>query len=152
MKLEVTPRGVKRTYNALEGLGERGNDARPAWPHVFEDIRDDTKSLFATEGRSAGWPAVAASTLKRDAQGGRDKRLMRSTGALERALTAERARGGVRRRLKTQARFGTSLFYADFHQRGRGVPKRVLLHMDEREQNRTARTLERHVIGKLPIR
>jgi morphogenesis family protein len=152
MKLEVKPRGVRKTYEALESLGERGNDARPAWPFVMSDLQRSTKRRFDTEGASAGWPRVAASTLARDARGRRDPRLMRASGALEKALTADRARGGIRRRLKTQMRFGTSIFYAHFHQVGQGVPRRVLLDMDQRQVAAAADTLERHVVGKPQVR
>lgn len=70
---------------------------------------------------------------------------MRASGALYRALTAQQARGGVRRRAKTQLRFGTSIFYARFHEKGEGLPKRPLLTVSQQLERRIARTLERFV-------
>lgn len=150
MKLEVKPRGVRKTYEALNGIGERGNDARPAWPFVMRELQRSEKRKFDTQGANDHWPAVAKSTLERDARGKRDPKLMRVTGALEKTLTADRAKGAIRRRAKTQMRYGTSLFYAHFHQVGQGVPRRVLLRMEPNQVQAAADTLERHVVGKPP--
>lgn len=144
-QLSIETRGVARTHRALMAVSRRGADARPAWPMVLDMLQGQAQRRFTTEGRDAGWEPVAGTTVARDVRTNRDPRLMRTTGKLERALTADRARGGVRRRGKTQLRFGTSLPYAVFHQEGRGVPKRILVEMDAMTQARAARMLERYM-------
>jgi phage gpG-like protein len=141
--------GVERNAKRLAAIGGRGADARPAWPLVFQQMRADSEERFKSEGEGT-WPKLADITKETKARKGLDPRIMHASNALYRSLTAERGRNTIRRKAKTQLRFGTKLFYADFHQRGRGVPKRPVLQLSERTQEEITRTLSDYVaVGQL---
>jgi phage gpG-like protein len=144
--------GVDRTARALKSIGGRGADARPAWPHVFDVLRAESEDHFNTRGHGE-WEPLAKATHVRDKYGKRDPRMMRASGALFKSLHEERAKGSVRRKSKLQMRFGTTVFYATFHQEGRGVPKRRVLEVHERVENRITDLLEEYVAkGELVIK
>jgi phage gpG-like protein len=145
MQLEIKQRGVASTYRALAAISHRAEDARPAWKLLFADLEDDAKRRFGT---GEGWEPTAESTLARDARGGRDSKLMRVTGRLDRSLTQRFAAGAIRESHPRDMRYGTDIFYAAFHHFGQGVPERKLIEMDEREQDDVARILERYLVGE----
>ena len=131
--LEIEDRGLKRSQKSLTDMGARAQDVRRAAYAVRTVFRKAEEHRFDSKG-AGSWPALAASTLERDVRGNRDPRILRATGALYRSLTATRASGQVDRREPHELAFGTSLFYAHFHEQGAGVPQRVLIDLTDRER------------------
>ena len=150
----LTTTGTQEAAAALNSIAGRGADARPAWPSIFKLMQGDTEHRFDSQGLGR-WPALAAVTQETKARKHQDPRVMRVTGALQKSLTADRARGALRRKSRYQLRYGTSVFYARFHQKGvRGkLPERVLIDVDATLTKRIVDSLEVWVSkGTLPSR
>jgi len=141
----IVTTGQGKAAHALESIGGRGADARPAWPYVFALFQEDAEDRFDHDGKGL-WPALKPETVETKRRKGQDPRIMRVTGALERTLIRDRVRGGVRRKAKLQLRYGTTVFYAQFHQKGTGrMPKRELVVVTRPLEKRITETLERYV-------
>jgi hypothetical protein len=132
----IEVRGARKAAVDLAELGERGSDIRRVSEKVRAIYRKSNERRFASMGLGS-WPALAASTVERKAQGGYDARAMRRSGDLERSLTSPRASDQIDRRDKTEFRFGTTLNYGGYHDTGTGGEKKrelVELTASEREQ------------------
>jgi hypothetical protein len=148
----IATTGDARAAQVLDSVGGRGADARPAWPGILKMMQGDTAERFDTKGRGL-WRPLAPATIAAKARKNQDPRIMRATGALHRSLTLDRGRGALRRKSKYQMRYGSTVFYAQFHQEGHGVPKRILVEADAALQRRIVDALERYVVqGELPDR
>lgn len=141
-RFEVHTTGAVEGARRLQAIGGRGADARPAWPLVFEQLSHDVEERFRTRGGETKWQPLAPSTVASKARKNEDPRIMRASNALYTSLTIPRGKKSLRRKAKTQARHGTTLFYARFHQYGAGVPKRPVLDVSERLEKSIAETLE----------
>jgi hypothetical protein len=147
----ITTTGQNKSADVLNSIGGRGADARPAWPAIFTLFTGYSEKRWQEEG--PGWPPLAESTKETKARKNQDPRLMRVTGALQKSLVADRARGGIRKKSRYQLVYGSKVFYARFHQTGRGTPKRVLVEVTPELSRDITGALERFVVkGDLPDR
>lgn len=147
----ITTAGQVKSAHVLKSIGGRGADARPAWPAIFSLFTAYGEKRFTELG--PGWPPLAEATKETKARKNQDPRLMRVTGALQKSLVADRARGGIRKKSRYQLTYGSKVFYARFHQAGKGVPKRVLVEVTPPLASDLTRALERYVVkGDLPDR
>lgn len=135
MNLDVDVRvsGDKEAAALADRLAGRLSDGTPALRGLVDTLLEAQAERFVARGVT--WKPTAASTRARDARGGRDPRLMVLTGALLRSLTVRGARGQVVRITATSLRFGTRIYYARFHQRGDGVPKRTVVGLTRLQRN-----------------
>jgi phage gpG-like protein len=148
----LTTTGTQESAAVLNSVGGRGADARPAWPVIFKLMQADTAERFNRDGEG-DWQKLAASTIDAKARKHQDPRIMRASGALYKSLTGDTGRGALRRKSRYQMRYGTSVFYARFHQTGKGVPKRELITVDAALTRQIVDALERYVSkGELPER
>lgn len=141
MKIDIEARGVVQATSTLTHVGARGLDNRGAWPAVERLLRAAVERQFETEGEGR-WPPPSPATLRRDRYGNRDPRMMRATGALERALTGRRGPGAERRVGAIEFRYGTTLDYAQYQNR-----RRPLIPDDDRLQRRLADAVGRNITG-----
>lgn len=148
----LTTTGTQNSAAVLNSIGGRGADARPAWPSIFKLMQADTSERFA-HGGEGDWQRLAKETVESKARKRQDPRIMRASGALFKSLTADKGRGALRRKSRYQLTYGTSVFYARFHQTGKGVPKRELITVDAALARQIVDALERYVAkGELPER
>jgi phage gpG-like protein len=148
----LTTTGTQNSAAVLNSIGGRGADARPAWPAIFKLMQADTGQRF-DRGGEGDWQKLAEATIDAKARKHQDPRIMRASGALYKSLTGDRGRGALRRKSRYQLTYGTSVFYARFHQLGKGVPKRELITVDAALARRIVDALERYVSkGELPER
>lgn len=136
---EITQHGAEQADKRLFIVGEKGADARKAWPDVEAMLRADVKRRFEADG-AGKWRPLRDTTKERDARSNRDPRLMRSTGATYRSLTERQAKGGIRRRGKTQLRFGSKTPGATFENRAH-----PLLPVSDEMRRAMRNIIERHV-------
>jgi phage gpG-like protein len=147
-----TTTGTQKSAAVLNSIGGRGADARPAWPSIFKLMQADTAERFNRDGEG-DWQRLAEATIDAKARKHQDPRIMRASGALYKSLTGDRARGALRRKSRYQMRYGTTVFYARFHQMGKGVPKRELITVDAALTRRIVDALESYASkGELPER
>jgi hypothetical protein len=104
-------------------LARRLEDGRPALVGLVDRILFFQRERF--EGRGARWRKLSPATRRTDVRQHRDPRTLVLTGALMRSLTVRGAPGQFLTITATDLRFGTRIFYARFHKRGQGVPRRA---------------------------
>lgn len=133
--IDVEEKGVGKTVTDLKALEFRARGVKRVSEQVRSVFRESEVRQFATEGRGR-WPRLADSTRERKSRQGLSLRTMHATDTLYRSLTATRASGQIDRRSEDELRFGTTVYYARFHQRGQGVPQRPLIDIQPNERQR----------------
>jgi hypothetical protein len=145
--VSVTPsieaRGVGKAVTDLHKVGERGSDVRRVSEKVRSVYRDSNRKRFAGYAR---WKALDEDTLERKRRAGQDTRINRQSGALEKSLTAARANDQIDVREPTVLRFGSTLFYARWQDKGtKTQPKRKLIAISKRDKEKIIGLIERFV-------
>lgn len=115
---------------------------------VGEDVRKFTNERFDNEGYG-DWPPLAPSTIARKIRlYGNPKTILKASESLVDSLTIKGAAGNVTRIFPTLAEFGTSIFYAIFHQTGTSrMPAREIFLLREEEKRQVVRTIQRYLIA-----
>lgn len=134
MQVDVTVTGAEQTAALVNRLSRRLADGTTQLKGLVDMLLEAESERFA--GRGQRWKRISPRTLRKDAQERRDPRPMRVTGRLMRSLTIRGAPGQIVRVSPTTLTFGTSIFYAHFHHRGEGVPKRTLVGLTRVQRKR----------------
>lgn len=140
MPLQVDVDVDARSAAELLGrLGHRLQDGRSPFLGLLDQLIDAERERF--EGRGARWRKIAPSTLRKDAQQGRDPRPMIATGDLRDSLTRRGDPQMIVRVKPGELIFGTRVWYARFHQRGEGQPKRTVVGLTRVQKQRLVESL-----------
>lgn len=132
MNLELDVTGVDRNRARFMGMARRADDLRG----VGDKILDEFAAAERRHWNALPWPPLKKSTRDRKRRQGLSPRRMHATGLLERTLTrvneTSRAHGLAARVGRDEIVFGikgghSDIYYGRFHQRGQGVPKRVVV-------------------------
>jgi phage gpG-like protein len=103
-----------------------GRLERPQLVGLIDTLVQAQQDRFA--GRAgARWRKLAASTVREHARHGRGPQPLVLTGRLMRSLTQRGAPGQQITIRPGELRFGTRVWYARFHQKGQGVPRRTVV-------------------------
>lgn len=139
--------GVGRTARRFRRMGRNAEDFRPVFRKLQEWIREDERARFASQP----WRPLDPDTIRRKARQGRDPRIMREIGTLERAVTKRGARGSKsdtgRLSMFIGLRRNGAAYYAHFHDEGDGTPKRRIYDMPTRTRLRFYQAVQRHLRG-----
>lgn len=143
--------GLRDVLERFDTMEEHADNAAPALERVLDLIRVDTRDRFAT---GKGWRGLDADTKARKAREGIDHRILHGkTGDLEESLTRPGARGQIRDVGDIEAIFGTHVYYARFHEKGEGVPKRRLVQMTKKTRDHISTNILRWMMAEdLPPR
>jgi hypothetical protein len=123
VEVNVVARGDREAVALVDRLSRRLGDGRPALTGLVDEILAFQNERF--HGKGARWRRLAPATIREHARHGRGAQPLVLTGALMRSLTERGAPGQFIEITATQLRLGTRIYYARFHKRGQGVPKRV---------------------------
>ena len=143
MELVITTRGDEAAARRIEDFGRRAEQARPLLSQIADELLDIQRERFS---RNHGMRREARSTLAKDRQQGRDPRPLRATGALMRSVTQ---RGAPHQKLKIANDYvvlGTKLYYAQFHQEGKGVPKRRVINVTPRQRSQLVQSILDYIL------
>lgn len=147
ISLDVTGEDVAARH--LEGLAQRAEDARPFFERVSNILLSEERALWRTQ---PGWVPLDPDTVRRKAREGVSPRILRATGALERALTVWGAEG---QRLEIQGDrlvFGIDpdgpVSYGMYHQYGQGVPRRPIMQTTRSTRTRVRDAMYDHLFGR----
>jgi hypothetical protein len=155
MSVEVF--GDGRVSARLRGLAYRLRDPSPFFDRVEEILLEQSRRRWRANGY--GWSPLKDATR---AAKGRSKdarvranasRILRATGALERALTVKGAPGQKLARSPDSLEFGfyiggeagRDVYYGQFAQQGRGEAKRVVLKKTPATQRDVNEALRDHL-------
>lgn len=120
MDIDVVVTGDEQANALLTRLAGRLDDGRPQLLGLVDTLLAAERERFAT----ANWKRLGPRSLQRHHGEGAGSRPLVLTGRLMRSLTVRGARDQIIEIRPSSLRFGTSLYYARFHQRGQGVPTR----------------------------
>lgn len=153
MRLELDAFGDKQVAREILRFGDRATDARPAWNSIIGQLERLEAAQFDSEGAraSGGWAPLAPATVAEKARRGLDRRILHATGALRASLTRH-SDDAIRESHPNEMRFGTTVPYAVFHQRGRGVPQRRSVELTETDRHAIfVQTVQRFLVtGEAP--
>lgn len=122
--------GDKKALRTFEGILARAGDPRPAYDRIFGQLERSERKRWETRGFGR-WGDDAE---------GHPINMFRS-GTLLASLTARSARGAIRKARGDRLIFGTRIFYAKFHQKGTGVPKRTVTGSTKDDKTFAAREI-----------
>lgn len=148
IRFEVTVDGEKQLDRALSRFGDHLGDMRPFFQKASEMISSAVEEQFETEGsRTSGWaplsPRYAAWKM---AQVGNQPILV-FTGRMKKSLIGE-GPDSIREADRDQLRWGTSVPYAIFHQRGTSrMPQRRIIDLTEQDRQDLMKALQRFMVG-----
>lgn len=140
--IELTAHGFDQAAKKIAGIGQRGQDARPAMRQITLTILKGEQAFWARHG-GARWPLRADGT-----------RAGVQTGALRDSLTMMYAPGAIRKIERDGMIFGTSLWYSRFMY-GTKVkgkphsPRRPIVVLRPVDRKRTREILASHLRGDL---
>jgi phage gpG-like protein len=140
MSIKVVVTGDRRRADRLEGLARRLGDQRPQLRSLVGQLAAAEAARFA--GMGVNWQPPAKSTLA-----GRNPKLLVNSGRLMTSLTTIGDPDMVLQARAHSLRFGTSVFYARFHQRGQGVPRRRVVGVTRTQRQSLVNQLQALLIG-----
>lgn len=143
--LQLAITGDEAAERRLIEMARRTRDPRPVLNRLSDMIRDAQVERF---GQNRGMKKLAPSTLARKRREGLDERPLRRTGLLVRSVTVEHAREQIDRIHGDELTFGTSVYYARFHDKGEGVPKRRVINLTNRQRGPVGDTILDWVFGR----
>ena len=145
--LDVRAHGDDVASRHLTALAKAGEDPRPAFRQIQEEIRTAEATWFGTRGEGS-WPNLQQATLDAKLRRGQPPDPLVATGALRRSLTVKRGSGAIRSATKRQMKFGSKVYYGRFHERGGRVPvRRPLLPVDTRTRRRMVKDVREWLMG-----
>lgn len=155
MRLEIDVFGDKQLARDLLRLGDRIEDATPAFREMLTKLAGIEREQFASEGGrgSGGWAPLAASTLATKRANGLDEHILVATGRLRASLTGVAPGGDARREVHpTEMVFGTNVPYARYHQLGTiRIPRRRFLELTELDRREAfVKVLQRFYMTREP--
>lgn len=140
MQVDVVVR-TGETAELVDRLSRRLADGRPQLLSLVDRLIAAERLRFMGVGQR--WRRLAPATVRKDRQEGRNPQPMIVTGALLRSLTQVGDRDQIVRVRPGQLQFGTRVFYARFHQRGEGVPKRTVAGLTRQQRKGVVEDLRR---------
>lgn len=142
--LLLDTKGVPEATKAIADLGKRARNAtRDTSYRVRTIYRRAEQRRFDEQG--PGWTSLAESTRERKSREGLDPRALRASGKLYRSLTSVAADGQLDERTEDEMRFGTTVWYARFHDKGEGVPERKLIELTISERAEINRAVQSYI-------
>lgn len=145
MRFEFEVHGDKLVSRKLVRFGNRAIDAAPAFRLIADDMRHYETERFDSAGNGT-WAPLEASTIAQKARKGLDPRILHATERLRRSLTSDHAPDQELIITPAFMVFGSKVPYAQFHQKGEGVPTRKPLGFTEGQKRQILRRLQAHVI------
>lgn len=129
MQVDVTVRGDQEAARLCDRLSRRLFDGSPQFRGIVDLLLESQAERFA--GRGTRWRKLSRSTIRREGP----HRPLVLTGLLMRSLTVPSARGQILRITPSTLTFGTRIFYARFHQKGEGVPRRTVVGLSKPQKH-----------------
>lgn len=148
MDFVIDSLGEQTIARQLIRLNGRIDDLRPAMESIIRQVRAGEERQFDSQGGygSGGWAKLKESTKAFKARNNLDPRILHATGDLRESLTSDK-KGGFAITRFDGLDFGTTIPYAEFHQKGKGVPVRRPAQFPESDRRAWVKTIQDHVLG-----
>lgn len=146
MQVDINVR-AEEAQRLVSRLTNRMADNRPALHGIVDLLLEAQQDRF--QGRGIRWRRLSEETVRLDRQQGRDPRPLRLTGRLMESLTKRGAPGQIVRFTPTSVTFGTNVFTAQFHHKGKGVPRRTVVGLTRLQRQGLVRELHQRLVEDL---
>jgi phage gpG-like protein len=135
-------RGFSRFTHHIE-------DLRYIWKDVQKDFYEIEQKQFQSQGaHSNTWQPLSKKYGEWKAKKHPGKQILELSGTLWKSLTSAGANGAVFISEPDSMAVGTSIKYAQYHQRGtRKMPKRKPIDLVEADKRQIGRTIHRRLVG-----
>jgi phage gpG-like protein len=122
LNISLSTEGARQLEGEIGRMVARIRDLSPVWPEAYEMWRGHERTLFATQGRSAGllWPGLSARYAAWKARFFPGKTLLRRSDRLYASLTAPYHSDQVYRPGLRSLEVGTQVPYAAHLESGKG--------------------------------
>lgn len=141
--------GKKEFDRAFNRVEEHIEDLRPVWPHVSREmfsIMDEQFKSEGAKGRSGQWKKLSADYAKWKSLNYPGQPILQRSGRLVAALT-NKTGDTVLIEDKQEFGFGTSLFYAAFHQTGTSkMPAREIFSFSDESRTRLMKGVQKGLL------
>lgn len=141
MQVDVQVRGDREAVALTHRLSGRLADGTPKLLGLVDQLLEAQRDRF--RGRGQRWKRLSPTTVAKDRQQGRDPRTLVLTGELMRSLTIRGHPQQIVRVSRGELRFGTRVYYARFHHRGEGNPKRTVVGLTRPQKRSVVDELRR---------
>jgi hypothetical protein len=147
--LDIQAQGVDVASKTLTQMAKRGEDPRPAFRTISDELRAAEVAWYASDGDHS-WPSLLPETIEAKLRRGEPTAPMIATRALVYSLTMKRWPGAIRSSTRRQMKFGTKVYYARFHERGNfpNPVRKVLLPVDARTRRRMVNEVRDYMMGR----
>lgn len=130
----------------LNGIIERSRNMQPAMLAIGQYLMGSTLRNFRAQGRPRWQPLTAATIADRIRQGFGPGPILQRRGTLMKSLTQPGARGSVLRAGPRSLKYGSNLFYFEFHQKGTGkIPKREMVVLQRQDKSQISRIINTYI-------
>lgn len=147
IRLIGTVLGGVQLDRALSRIISLSHNFSKPFEDAGEEFRDIEDERFDAEGFGE-WPALSPAYAARKLRLFGNQPLLRATDALYKSLVIKGELGNISRVFPMKAEFGTSIFYAIFHQTGTSrMPARSVILLREEDKRRLVRTIQRYMIA-----
>jgi phage gpG-like protein len=142
--MTVKVEGDTRAELSLISLGRRARELHPVSGQIQRVYLRSEQERFSRQG--PGWPPLKTETADRKAREGLPPSMLRATDRLYRSLTTMFGPDQERDTEGSELKFGTTLHYAHFHDRGtRFMPKRKLIDLTVGDREQITRLVSEHI-------
>lgn len=149
MKLTIGLGGEAQLSRTLARITQRIDDWSPAFNAIADQLAEENRKQFQTEGQhaSGGWPALSPAYRVWKEKNYPGKPILQRSGALFKALT-ERPFGSEHIGPSSMSiGVGDEIPYAKYHQQGTAkMPRRRPLELTAQARNRMMKTMQRYAI------
>lgn len=150
MRFTFEVAGKKEMDRAFNRVTEHISDLRPLWPEVTRTVFNIEEEQFKSQGakgRSGKWEKLSRNYAKQKERDYPGKPILQRTGRLEAALTSKTG-DTVLIEEKQEYGFGTSLFYAAFHQAGTNkMPSRPPINFSEDNRRDITKAMQKGLLS-----
>lgn len=146
IQLTGTVQGDVQLDRALSRIISSSQDFSEPFEEFGDEFREVTGERFENEG--FGWAQLSPAYALRKFMRWGIKTILRASDAVYESLTIKGAAGNITRIFPLRAEFGTSIYYAIFHQLGTSkMPARPIIMLREEDKRRLVRTVQRYMIA-----
>ena len=137
--------GVVEFDRAFNRLDQELDDLRSIWPEVAKTFYQIEAEQFASEGavgQSGKWAALSKSYAKYKAVKFPNQPILKATNSLFDSMTNPDAPGSIFKPERSELTIGSSVDYGIHHQRGKGVPERKVISMNQDQKRQIQKAIQ----------
>lgn len=141
--------GDRQLSRSLSRFGDSVKDLSPAFREIAKNFHEIEKKQFASQGGygSGGWAPLSPTYAEWKARHYPGAPILRRTGRLLSSLIGK-TQDTIEEIGKHDLSLGTSVPYSIFHQKGRGVPRRPVIELTEKDKSNWMKIIQKWLVDQ----